>query len=37
MTKTEERFGILNFGHCDLLGICDLGFGISDAPEDFRN
>jgi hypothetical protein len=28
MTKTENRFGILNFGHCNLFGICDLLFGI---------
>jgi hypothetical protein len=28
MTKTQNRFGILNFGHCDLFGICDLLFGI---------
>jgi hypothetical protein len=28
MTKTKNRFGILNFGHCDLFGICDLLFGI---------
>jgi hypothetical protein len=24
----QNRFGILNFGHCDLFGICDLLFGI---------
>jgi hypothetical protein len=23
-----QLFGILNFGHCDLFGICDLLFGI---------
>jgi hypothetical protein len=28
MTKTQNTFGILNFGHCDLFGICDLLFGI---------
>ena len=32
MTKTKNRFGILNFGHCDLFDICDLRFGISDTP-----
>jgi hypothetical protein len=33
MTKTG--FGILNFGHCDLFGICDLLFGtfsLSNTP-----
>jgi len=29
MTKTQNRFGISNFGHCDLFDICDLLFGIS--------
>jgi hypothetical protein len=29
MTKTKTRFGIWNFGHCDLFDICDLLFGIS--------
>jgi hypothetical protein len=29
MTKTKNRFGISNLGHCDLFGICDLLFGIS--------
>jgi hypothetical protein len=24
-----NRFGISNFGHCDLFDICDLLFGIS--------
>ena len=24
MTKTRNRFGISNFGHCDLFDICDL-------------
>jgi len=24
MTKTKNRFGISNFGHCDLFDICDL-------------
>jgi hypothetical protein len=28
MTKTQNRFGISNFGHCDLFDICDLLFGI---------
>jgi hypothetical protein len=28
MTKTKNRFGISNFGHCDLFDICDLRFGI---------
>ena len=28
MTKTQNRFGIWNFGHCDLFDICDLLFGI---------
>jgi hypothetical protein len=32
MTKTQNRFGISNFGHCDLFDICDLLFGISDTP-----
>ena len=27
--KIIYRFGILNFGHCDLFDICDLWFGIS--------
>ncbi|MBT8406215.1 MAG: hypothetical protein KJP05_02055, partial [Deltaproteobacteria bacterium] len=31
MTKTKNRFGISNFGHCDLFDICDLCFGISDT------
>jgi hypothetical protein len=29
MTKTQNRFGISNFGHCDLFDICYLLFGIS--------
>ena len=29
MTKTQNRFGISNFGHCNLFDICDLLFGIS--------
>ena len=32
MTKTKNRFGISNFGHCDLFDICDLLFGISIPP-----
>ena len=32
MTKTKDRFGISNFGHCDLFDICDLLFGISGTP-----
>jgi hypothetical protein len=24
----RQLFGILNFGHCDLFGICDLLFEI---------
>jgi hypothetical protein len=24
----QNRFDILNFGHCDLFDICVLGFGI---------
>jgi len=32
MTKTQNRFAILNFGHCDLFGICDLLFGIFGHP-----
>jgi hypothetical protein len=32
MTKTQNRFGISNFGHCDLFDICDLLFGISIPP-----
>jgi hypothetical protein len=24
----RQLFGILNFGHCDLFGFCDLLFGI---------
>jgi len=24
----SQLFGILNFGHCDLFGICDLLFDI---------
>ena len=24
MTKTKDRFGICDFGHCDLFDICDL-------------
>ena len=30
MTKTQNRFGISNFGHCDLFDICDLLFGVWD-------
>ena len=26
MTKTQNRFGISNFGRCDLFAICDLEF-----------
>jgi hypothetical protein len=29
MTKTKNKFGISDFGHCDLFDICDLCFGIS--------
>ena len=32
MTKTKNRFGISNFGHCDLFDICYLLFGISIPP-----
>jgi len=32
MTKTQNRFGISNFGHCDLFDICYLLFGISIPP-----
>ena len=32
MTKTQNRFGISNFGHCDLFDICDFLFGISKSP-----
>jgi hypothetical protein len=28
----QNRFGIWNFGHCDLFDIWDLGFGISLPP-----
>jgi hypothetical protein len=28
----QNSFGISNFGHCDLFGICDLSFGISFSP-----
>jgi len=28
MTKTQNKFGISNFGHCDLFDICDLEFLI---------
>ena len=28
-----NMFGILNFGHCDLFGICDLWFGIYGLSE----
>ena len=28
-TAFDREFGILNFGHCDLLVICNLFFGIS--------
>jgi hypothetical protein len=24
----KDRFGILNFGHCDLFVICNLLFGV---------
>ena len=37
MTKTRNRFGISNFGHCDLFDICNLLFGIfnhSSTPAD---
>jgi len=26
--ESIDRFRILNFGHCDLFGICDLRFEI---------
>jgi len=33
----SQFFGILNFGHCDLFGFCDLNFFIAEtrtlAPE----
>jgi hypothetical protein len=32
MTKTKNRFGISNFGHCDLFDICYLLFVISIPP-----
>ena len=32
MTKTQNLFGISNFGHCDLFGICNLLFGIFTPP-----
>ncbi len=32
MTKTQNRFGISNFGHCDLFDICYLLFVISIPP-----
>ena len=32
MTKTQNRFGISNFGHCDLFDSCDVCFGISIPP-----
>jgi hypothetical protein len=32
MTKTKNRFGISNFGHCYLFDICDLLFGIYIPP-----
>ena len=28
ISNDQNRFGILNFGHCDLFVICDLLFGI---------
>jgi len=28
MTKTQNRFGISNFAHCDFFGICNLLFVI---------
>jgi hypothetical protein len=28
VSKHKRRFGIFNFGHFDLFGICDLLFGI---------
>jgi hypothetical protein len=34
MTKTKNKFGISNFGHCDLFDICDLLFGISSHSSD---
>jgi len=27
----SQVFGILNFGHCDLFGICDLLFEIFNS------
>ena len=30
----QNRFGILNFGHCDLFEICDLLFGVFGEPND---
>jgi hypothetical protein len=32
--ETSDRFRILNFGHCDLFGICDLKFCIC-LPQEF--
>jgi hypothetical protein len=32
ISNDQNRFGILNFGHCYLFDICDLGFGISIPP-----
>jgi hypothetical protein len=28
ISNDQNRFGILNFGHCDLFDICDLIFVI---------
>ena len=30
-----NMFGILNFGHCDLIGICDLEFTACPSRMDF--
>jgi hypothetical protein len=31
MTKTQNKFGISNFGHCYLFDICDLEFLVTSA------
>jgi hypothetical protein len=28
----QKKFGILNFGHCDLFDVCGLLFGILGGP-----